>query len=75
MRHTTRRLCEEIGRLNRLIARIAARPVAEWPVWSQTLADLRAERDLLMGILADRRLEGGKKVVNLALWCGGRSAA
>jgi hypothetical protein len=40
MRHRTRDLRGEIARLNRLIARIRAKPGREWMVWSATLHDL-----------------------------------
>ena len=75
MPRTTRELRLEITRLNRLIARIEAKPHSEWPVWSSTLRDLVEERELLGKLMLNRRAEASKKVVSLSRWRDGPWAA
>jgi hypothetical protein len=71
MSRKTRDLRGEIARLNRLIARIEAKPGREWPVWSSTLHDLIEERELLGMVVLNRRIEAGKKVVSFRRWRDG----
>ncbi len=75
MPRTTRDLKLEITRLNRLIARIEAKPHNEWSVWSSTLHDLVEERELLGKVVLNRRLEASKKVVSFSRWRDGPWAA
>lgn len=72
---TTQDIEQEIARLNRIIARIEAKPQEEWPVWSSTLHELVEERELLGLLVLNRRLEGSKKVVSLRCWRDGPWAA
>jgi hypothetical protein len=71
MSRKTRDLRVEIARLNRLIARIKAKPGREWTVWSSTLHDLIEERELLGMVVLNRRIEAGKKVVSFRRWRDG----
>ena len=71
MSRTTRELRIEIARLNRLIARIEAKPGREWSIWSPTLHDLMEERELLGMVVLNRRIEAGKKVVSFRRWRDG----
>jgi hypothetical protein len=71
MSRTTRQLRIEIARLNRLIARIEAKPGREWNIWSAALHDLMEERELLDMVVFNRRIEAGKKVVSFRRWCDG----
>jgi hypothetical protein len=75
MTRRTRELQCEISRLNRLIARIKAKPADEWAVWSATLQDLVEEREVLGRLVANRRLEASKKVVSFRRWRDGPWAA
>jgi hypothetical protein len=68
---STRELNVEIARLNRLIARIEAKPRGEWTVWCSTLHDLVEERDVLGMVVLNRRLEARKKVVSFRRWRDG----
>jgi hypothetical protein len=72
---STRDLKVEINRLNRLIARIEAKPQGEWAAWSSTLHDLVEEREVLGLVVLNRRLEAGKKVVSFRRWRDGPWAA
>jgi hypothetical protein len=72
---STRDLKVEISRLNRLIARIEAKPQEEWAVWSSTLRDLVEEREVLGLVVLNRRIEAGKKVVSFRRWRDGPWAA
>ena len=72
---TTQDIEQEIARLNRIIARIEAKPQEEWPVWSSTLHELVEERELLGLLVLNRRLEGSKKIVSLRRWRDGPWAA
>lgn len=71
MARSTQALEVEIARLNRLIARIEAKPRTEWTVWSSTLHDLVEERELLGMVVHNRRIEAGKKVVSFRRWRDG----
>ena len=71
MSRTTRDIKVEISRLNRLIARIEAKPHNEWSVWSSTLHDLVEEREVLGLVVLNRRIEGSKKVVSFRRWRDG----
>ena len=71
----TRDLKVEISRLNRLIARLEAKPQEEWAVWSSTLHDLVEEREVLGLVMLNRRIEAGKKVVSFRRWRDGPWAA
>ena len=71
MTRSTQELRAEIKRLNRLIARIEAKPRNEWTVWSATLHDLVEERELLGLVVLNRRIEGSKKIVSLRCWRDG----
>jgi hypothetical protein len=75
MTRTTRDLQVEITRLNRLIARIEAKPQNEWAVWSSTLHDLMEEREVLGLVMLNRRIEATKKVVSFRRWRDGPWAA
>ncbi len=75
MMRTTRDLKVEITRLNRLIARIEAKPQNEWSVWSSTLHDLVEEREVLGLVVLNRRIEASKKVVSFRRWRDGPWAA
>lgn len=75
MTRTTKDLKVEIARLNRLIARIEAKPHSEWPVWSSTLHDLMEERELLGVVVHNRRMEASKPVVSFRRWRDGPWAA
>jgi hypothetical protein len=72
---TTRDLKVEIARLNRLIARIEAKPHREWAMWSSTLHDLVEEREVLGTLMRNRRIEASKKVVSFQRWRDGPWAA
>jgi hypothetical protein len=72
---STRDLKVEISRLNRLIARLEAKPQDEWAVWSSTLHDLVEEREVLGLVMLNRRIEAGKKVVSFRRWRDGPWAA
>jgi hypothetical protein len=69
--HTTRQLQREIARLNRLIARIEAKPQRELPLWASTLHELMEERELLGLVMLNRQVEGSKKVVSFQRWRDG----
>jgi hypothetical protein len=71
MTRSTQELRAEIKRLNRLIARIEAKPRTEWTVWSSTLHDLIEERELLGLVVLNRRIEGSKKIVSFRCWRDG----
>lgn len=71
MSRTTQDLRVEISRLNRLIARIEAKPHSEWTTWSSTLHDLVEEREVLGLVVLNRRIEAGKKVVSFRRWRDG----
>jgi len=71
MTRSTQELRAEIKRLNRLIARIEAKPRNEGTVWSSTLHDLVEERELLGLVVLNRRIEGSKKIVSLRCWRDG----
>jgi hypothetical protein len=71
---TTKNLRTEFLRVSRMIARIEAKPQRELAVWTAALRELRAEREQLRTILAARRQELGKKIVDLRLWRDGRPA-
>lgn len=75
MTRSNRNLKVEISRLNRLIARIEAKPQTEWAVWSSTLHDLVEERDVLGLVVLNRRIEASKKVVSFRRWRDGPWAA
>ncbi len=75
MTHRTRELQGEIFRLNRLIARIKAKPADEWATWSATLHDLFEEREVLGLVVSNRRREASKKVVSFRRWRDGPWAA
>jgi hypothetical protein len=68
---TTRQLQSEIARLNRLIARIEAKPQREWAIWSSTLYELREEREILALVMLNRSVEGAKKIVSFRRWRDG----
>jgi hypothetical protein len=68
---TTRQLQSEIARLNRLIARIEAKPRHEWAIWSSTLYELREEREVLALVMLNRSVEASKKIVSFRRWCDG----
>jgi hypothetical protein len=72
---TTLDIQHEISRLNRLIARIEAKPHNEWAVWSSTLHELVEERELLGLVMLNRRIEGSKKIVSFRRWRDGPWAA
>ena len=65
----------ELARLNRLIARIEAKPPNESAIWSSTLHDLVEERKVLGLLMVNRRIEAGKKVVSFRRWRDGPWAA
>ena len=69
--HTTRQLQREIGRLNRLIARIETKPQRELPLWASTLHELVEEREVLALVMLNRQVEGSKKVVSFQRWRDG----
>lgn len=71
MSRRTTELKTEISRLNRLIARIEAKPQTEWAVWSSTLHDLVEEREVLGLVVLNRRIEASKKVVSFRRWRDG----
>lgn len=71
MTRSTRDLKVEISRINRLIARIEAKPQNEWPAWSSTLHDLLEEREVLGLVVLNRRIEASKKVVSFRRWRDG----
>jgi hypothetical protein len=71
MTRNTSELKAEISRLNRLIARIEAKPQNEWGVWSSTLHDLLEEREVLGLVMLNRRIEASKKVVSFRRWRDG----
>jgi hypothetical protein len=71
MTRSNRDLKAELSRLNRLIARIEAKPQNEWGVWSTTLHDLVEERDVLGLVVLNRRIEASKKVVSFRRWRDG----
>jgi len=75
MTRRTRELQGEICHLNRLIARIRAKPAGEWATWSATLHDLVEEREVLGLLVSNRRLEASKKVVSFRRWRDGPWAA
>ena len=68
---TTRQLQQEIARLNRLIARIKAKPENEYPIWASTLHELMEEREILGLVMLNRQVEGRKKVVSFHRWRDG----
>jgi hypothetical protein len=68
---TTRQLQHEIGRINRLIARIEAKPRNEAPIWASTLHELREEREVLGLVMLNRQVEGSKKIVSFRRWRDG----
>ncbi|HUK61624.1 MAG TPA: hypothetical protein VLV50_20495 [Stellaceae bacterium] len=68
---TTRQLRNEIGRLNRLIARIEAKAQHESPLWATALGELRDEREMLTLVMLNRGVEGSKKVVSFRRWRDG----
>jgi hypothetical protein len=65
---TTKQLRQEISRIDRIIARIEAKPFREWPNWSSMLRELQAERRSLDLVVQGRQLEAHKKIVSLSLW-------
>ena len=71
MTRTTQDLKVEISRINRLIARIEAKPNDECKTWSSTLHDLVEERELLGLVVLNRRIEAGKRVVSFRRWRDG----
>jgi hypothetical protein len=75
MTRTTRDLRVEIARLNRLIARIKAKPHGEWAIWSGTLHDLVEEREVLGMLMRNRHIEASKKIVSFQRWRDGPWAA
>lgn len=75
MTRNSRHLKGEITRLNRLIARIEAKPVSESGVWSSTLHDLMEERELLGLVMLNRHIEASKKIVSFRRWRDGPWAA
>jgi hypothetical protein len=75
MAQRTRDLTSEIARLNRLIARIEAKPRAELPIWSSTLSDLLEERKVLRLLIQHRQIEAAKKIVSFHYWRDGPWAA
>lgn len=68
---TTRQLQQEIARLNRLIARIEAKPQREWPIWASTLHELCEEREVLALVMLNRSVEAAKKIVSFRRWRDG----
>ena len=68
---TTRQLQQEIGRLNRLIARIEAKPQRESAIWASTLHELVEEREVLGLVMLNRQVEGSKKIVSFRRWRDG----
>jgi hypothetical protein len=68
MAGSTAQLRLEIERLNRVIARIEARPRREWRLWAPTLRDLHAERQMLARVVAARRSLVRAKIVELRRW-------
>jgi len=68
---TSRQLQQEIGRINRLIARIEAKPQRELPIWASTLQELREEREVLALVMLNRAVEASKKVVSFRRWRDG----
>ncbi len=71
MSRRTTELKTEISRLNRLIARIEAKPQTEWAVWSSTLHDLVEEREVLGLVVLNGRTEASKKVWSFGRWRDG----
>lgn len=72
---TTRRLHQEITRLNRLISRIKAKPQRELPIWAATLHELLEEREALGLVMLNREVEASKKIVSFRRWRDGPWAA
>lgn len=68
---TTRQIQQEIGRINRLIARIEAKPQREWAIWAATLHELVEEREVLGLVMLNRQVEGSKKIVSFRRWRDG----
>ena len=68
---TTRQIQHEIGRINRLIARIEAKPKREWAIWAATLHELIEEREVLGLVMLNRQVEGSKKIVSFRRWRDG----
>jgi len=68
---TTRQLHNEIGRLNRLIARIEAKAQRDGPLWASALGELRDEREILTLVMLNRDVEASKKVVSFRRWRDG----
>ena len=68
---TTQQLQQEIVRLNRLIARIEAKPQREWPIWASTLHELREEREIVALVMLNRSVEASKKIVSFRRWRDG----
>jgi hypothetical protein len=68
---TTRQIQRDIGRLNRLIARIEAKSQRERPLWASTLHELIDEREVLALVMLNRQVEGSKKVVSFRRWRDG----
>ncbi len=68
---TTRQLHDEIGRLNRLIAKIEAKARHDGPLWASALGELRDEREMLTLVVLNRDVEGSKKVVSFRRWRDG----
>ena len=68
---TTRQIQREIGRLNRLIARIEAKPQRECAIWASTLHELVEEREVLGLVMLNRQVEGSKKIVSFRRWRDG----
>lgn len=68
---TTQDLEQEIARLNRIIARIEAKPHNEWAIWSSTLHELVEERETLGLLVLNRRIESSKKIVSFRRWRDG----
>jgi hypothetical protein len=64
----TTELRQEIQRLDRIIARIAAKPRGERRVWAPTLQHLERERRSLARIVSARRALAGEKIVELRRW-------
>lgn len=75
MTRNSRAIQVELARLNRLIARIEAKPPNESAIWSSTLRDLVEERKVLGLVMVNRRIEAGKKVVSFRRWRDGPWAA
>lgn len=75
MTRNSRAIQVELARLNRLIARIEAKPPNKSAIWSSTLRDLVEERKVLGLVMVNRRIEAGKKVVSFRRWRDGPWAA